>query len=152
MTSNRVNLIYEDNARRVLLALLEQIAHARRTSPTNISTKSEPEIEKKGTLASPAIARASSVFPVPGGPIISTPWEFVLRALETLRLLKKLDDLLKFFLGLFNSGNVFEGDALLLVIQEFARDLPNDSALLPPDCICRSMKTQIPMIKSSGAQ
>jgi len=31
-------------------------------TPTNISTKSEPEIEKKGTLASPAIARASSGF------------------------------------------------------------------------------------------
>ncbi len=37
-------------------------------TPTNISTKSEPEIEKKGTPASPATARARSVFPVPGGP------------------------------------------------------------------------------------
>jgi hypothetical protein len=42
-------------------------------TPTNISTKSEPEIEKNGTPASPAIALASSVLPVPGGPIISTP-------------------------------------------------------------------------------
>src|ERR1035437_1686315 len=42
-------------------------------TPTNISTKSEPEIEKNGTLASPATARASSVLPVPGGPTSSTP-------------------------------------------------------------------------------
>ena len=42
-------------------------------TPTNISTKSEPEIEKNGTFASPAIARASSVLPVPGEPTISTP-------------------------------------------------------------------------------
>ena len=42
-------------------------------TPTNISTKSEPEIVKKGTLASPAIARASKVLPVPGGPIIKAP-------------------------------------------------------------------------------
>jgi hypothetical protein len=35
---------------------------------TNISTKSAPEIEKNGTPASPATARASSVLPVPGGP------------------------------------------------------------------------------------
>ena len=42
-------------------------------TPTNISTKSEPEIEKKGTPASPATARASSVLPVPGGPYSSTP-------------------------------------------------------------------------------
>ena len=42
-------------------------------TPTNISTNSEPEIEKKGTPASPATARASSVLPVPGGPTSSTP-------------------------------------------------------------------------------
>ncbi len=42
-------------------------------TPTNISTKSEPEIEKNGTLASPAMARASNVLPVPGEPTISTP-------------------------------------------------------------------------------
>ena len=35
-------------------------------TPTNISTKSEPEIVKKGTLASPAIALANKVLPVPG--------------------------------------------------------------------------------------
>ena len=42
-------------------------------TPTNISTNSEPEMEKKGTCASPATARASSVLPVPGGPIKRTP-------------------------------------------------------------------------------
>ncbi len=42
-------------------------------TPTNISTKSEPEIEKKGTPASPATALASKVLPVPGGPSSKTP-------------------------------------------------------------------------------
>ena len=42
-------------------------------TPTNISTKSEPEMEKNGTLASPAMARASKVLPVPGEPTISVP-------------------------------------------------------------------------------
>ena len=37
-------------------------------TPTNISTKSDPEMLKKGTPASPATALASRVFPVPGGP------------------------------------------------------------------------------------
>ena len=41
--------------------------------PTNISTNSLPEMEKKGTLASPATALASRVFPVPGGPTSRTP-------------------------------------------------------------------------------
>ena len=43
-------------------------------TPTNISTKSEPEIVKKGTPASPAIALAKSVFPVPGGPTNKAPF------------------------------------------------------------------------------
>ena len=42
-------------------------------TPTNISTKSEPEMEKNGTFASPAIAFASKVLPVPGEPTMSTP-------------------------------------------------------------------------------
>ena len=42
-------------------------------TPTNISTKSEPDIVKNGTFASPATALASKVLPVPGGPTIKTP-------------------------------------------------------------------------------
>ena len=40
---------------------------------TNISTKSEPEIEKNGTPASPAMALASKVLPVPGEPTSRMP-------------------------------------------------------------------------------
>ena len=43
-------------------------------TPTNISTNSDPEIEKNGTPASPATARASRVLPVPGPPMRSTPF------------------------------------------------------------------------------
>ena len=42
-------------------------------TPTNISTKSDPDMVKKGTFASPAIALANKVLPVPGGPTINTP-------------------------------------------------------------------------------
>ena len=42
-------------------------------TPTNISTKSEPEREEKGTLASPATAFAKRVFPVPGEPMSKAP-------------------------------------------------------------------------------
>lgn len=38
-------------------------------TPTNISKNSDPETEMKGTLASPAVAFANKVFPVPGGPV-----------------------------------------------------------------------------------
>mmetsp|Transcript_14482 Transcript_14482/g.36002 ORF Transcript_14482/g.36002 Transcript_14482/m.36002 type:complete len:234 (+) Transcript_14482:508-1209(+) len=42
-------------------------------TPTNISMKSDPEMDRKGTPASPAVALASSVLPVPGGPTSSAP-------------------------------------------------------------------------------
>ena len=42
-------------------------------TPTNISTKSDPDKEKKGTCASPATALASNVLPVPGEPINKAP-------------------------------------------------------------------------------
>lgn len=42
-------------------------------TPTNISWNSEPLTVMKGTLASPAVALASKVFPVPGGPDNTAP-------------------------------------------------------------------------------
>ena len=42
-------------------------------TPTYISTKSEPEMDRNFTPASPATALASKVLPVPGGPTSSTP-------------------------------------------------------------------------------
>ena len=43
-------------------------------TPTNISTKSDPDKEKKGTSASPATAFANNVLPVPGGPTNKAPF------------------------------------------------------------------------------
>ncbi len=42
-------------------------------TPTIASTNSDAAIEKNGTFASPATARASNVLPVPGGPASKTP-------------------------------------------------------------------------------
>ncbi len=42
-------------------------------TPTNISSNSDPEAKKNGTWASPAMALASKVLPVPGGPISNRP-------------------------------------------------------------------------------
>jgi len=57
---------------------------------TNISTNSDPEIEKKGTQLSPATALASNVLPVPGGPTISTQRGiFAHRSLYFLGFLRK---------------------------------------------------------------
>mmetsp|Transcript_25468 Transcript_25468/g.50817 ORF Transcript_25468/g.50817 Transcript_25468/m.50817 type:complete len:283 (+) Transcript_25468:987-1835(+) len=51
-------------------------------TPTNISMKSDPEMLKKGTDASPATALARSVLPVPGGPQRRAPLGILAPSLE----------------------------------------------------------------------
>ena len=56
------------------LACLKRSRTREAPTPTNISTKSDPDKEKKGTFASPATALAKSVFPVPGCPTRRAPF------------------------------------------------------------------------------
>ena len=64
---------------------------------------------KNGTPASPAMARAKSVLPLPGGPRAITPSECAPRLLELLRVLEELDDFAQLLLGLVDTGHVGEG-------------------------------------------
>ena len=84
-------------------------------TPTNISSNSEPEQKKKGTSASPAMALANRVFPVPGGPtkrmptvdhmiscngknyIHHTPGKFCSKFLEFFWVFEEFDHLIQFF-------------------------------------------------------
>src|SRR5216683_4032927 len=72
--ADSVDLIDEHDAGACFLPCSNRSRTREAPTPTNISTKSEPLIEKNGTFASAATARASSVLPVPGGPIRSTPF------------------------------------------------------------------------------
>ena len=56
------------------LACLNKSLTREAPTPTNISTNSDPDSEKKGTLASPATAFAINVLPVPVGPTSKTPF------------------------------------------------------------------------------
>src|SRR5690554_2158781 len=56
------------------LACLNRSRTREAPTPTNISTKSEPDREKKGTCASPATALANRVLPVPGEPTSNAPF------------------------------------------------------------------------------
>ena len=141
MAADGVDLVDEDDARRVALALLEEIAHAatRRRRRTSRRSPSR-DIEKNGTPASPATAFASSVLPEPGGPeqqrALRDP---PAQPLELLRLLQELDDLLQLLLGLVAAGDVLERDLGRGLEQHAcALVLPNLSAALPPACIWRS--------------
>jgi Aldo/keto reductase family len=68
-----IDLVYEHDRRSAAPGRSNRSRTLAAPTPTNISTKLDPDTDRKGTWASPATARASSVLPVPGGPAISTP-------------------------------------------------------------------------------
>ena len=122
-------------------------------TPTNISTKSEPEMVKKGTFASPAMARARRVLPVPGGPTRRHP--FGMRPPTAWN-----------FCGFFRNSTISWSSSLAssmpatslkvtrpcFSVSRRARDLPKPIALPPPDCIWRMKKIHTPMSRSIGNQ
>ncbi len=121
-------------------------------TPTNISTKSEPEIEKNGTLASPAIALASSVLPVPGGPTMSTPRGILPPSFWNLPGSRRNSTSSE--TSSLASSQPATSPKVTLVwssLSSLARERPKDIApLLPPCCICRIMNSQNPMIRITG--
>ncbi len=122
-------------------------------TPTNISTKSEPEIEKNGTFASPAMARARRVLPVPGGPMSSTP--FGILPPSFVNFCGSLRNSMISWSSTFASSTPATSLNVTFFaepLSSFALDLPNDMALLPPACIWRMKKTQRPIRKRNGAQ
>ena len=85
-------------------------------TPTNISTKSEPVSEKKGTSASPATALASRVLPVPGGPTSRAP-------------LGSFAPMERYFAGLCRKSTISTNDS-------FASSSPATSSKVTPVSFC----------------
>ena len=123
-------------------------------TPTNISTKSDPDIEKKGTFASPAIAFASNVLPVPGFPVIRTP-----RGMRPPRLVNLAGELKNSTssptssLASSTPATSSNVTRFLSSVSMRARLLPKLSAPLPPPpCIWRMKKIHNPISNSNGNQ
>ena len=122
-------------------------------TPTNISTKSEPEIVKKGTPASPATARASKVLPVPGGPTNKAPrgilppsfWNFCGSFRNSTTSCRS---------SLASSTPATSAKVTLpcFSVSSLALDLPKPMALPVPDCIWRMKNNHTPANKISGNQ
>ena len=80
-------------------------------TPTNISTNSDPLMLKKGTPASPATARPSSVLPVPGGPTSKHPARNSGADLEVLAgVAQEVDDLREIRLRFVGPGHIRKRD------------------------------------------
>ena len=126
-------------------------------TPTNISTKSEPEIEKNGTLASPAIALASKVLPVPGGPTINTPRGIVAPSLVNFSGSRKKSTI-SVTSCLASSHPATSANVTLIWSSDniLALDLPKLIGPMPrpppapPPLMLRMMNKNKPIINSTG--
>jgi hypothetical protein len=122
-------------------------------TPTNISTKSEPEMEKKGTPASPATARARSVLPVPGGPKSSTP--FGIRAPSAWNFLGfSRNSLISWSSSTASSAPATSRKEIFgeSTLMRLARDLPKDMTFEPPPWTWFIRKIHRPMNSRNGSR
>ena len=123
-------------------------------TPTNISTKSEPEMLKNGTLASPAMPLANNVLPVPGGPTKSKP-----RGIRPPSFWKRCGSFKKsttsFTSSLASSQPATSANVTWLLFSSSMRALllPKLKAPpLPPPCIWRMKYTHTPISNNMGPQ
>ena len=125
-------------------------------TPTNISTKSEPEIERKGTLASPATALASSVLPVPGGPTRRAPFGILAPSSRYLSafLRKSTISMISTFASARPATSLKVTRLALSLSKTWALALPTfmmpPPAPPPPRAIERMRKIHTPMISTHG--
>ena len=122
-------------------------------TPTNISTNSDPEILKKGTPASPAIALANNVFPVPGGPTSITPFGiFAPTAVNLSGLFKKETTSSNSSLASSTPATSLNVTPVLASIWNLAFDLPKFIACPGPPGILLDLlnKKAKPPIRAIG--
>src|SRR6185369_6196588 len=120
VTTDSVDLVDEDDAGSILFTLLKQVADTRGTDTDEhfdeVGTRDREEghvrlagdsLGKQGLTRSRRANHQDAL------------GDLAAQFLELLRVLEEFDDLLQLFLGLFDTGNVLEGDTFLLVVEQF---------------------------------
>ena len=132
MASHGVDFVDEDDARGVLLALLEQVAHAagahahEHFHEVRSGDGEERHVrfarDGAGQQRLAGSRRADQQHALGNAPA---------QLLELLRLAQELDDLLQFFLGFLDAGNVFKRHLLLLRGVQAGAALAEAQGLVP---------------------
>ena len=155
LAADRVDLVDEDDAGRVLLRLLEHVAHARRADADEhldeVGARDREERhlglagDRLGEQRLAGAGRADHQH---------AARDAAAELLELLRVAQEVDQLLDLFLGLVAAGDVGEGDRCCWPRRACAPCvLPKLNAPpLPPPCIWRMKKIQTPISSSIGNQ
>ena len=125
LAAHGVDLVDEDDARRVLLALFEQVAHPAGPDAHEHFDEVRAADGEEGNVGFPGDGAGQQGLARSGRPheqhsLGNPPSE----ALELLRFLEEIDDFLKLFLWLVDAGHVLEGDLLLLVRRQLRPAAP----------------------------
>src|SRR5437867_2748417 len=115
MAADRVDLIDEDDAGRVLLSLFKQIPHAARAhADEHFDEVRAGNREERNTGLPGDGARQQGLARSRGADQQDALRNASAQLLEFGRLAQELDDLLQFLLGLLHAGDILEGYLLLL--------------------------------------
>ena len=110
-TADGVDFIQEDDAGRVVLGLLEEVADAGGAHADEHLHEVRAGDGEEGHVGLAGDGLGQQGLAAPGSPTSSTPrGDAPAQALEFLGVLEELDDLHDFFLGLVDAGDVGEGD------------------------------------------
>src|SRR6516225_9197720 len=113
MASDGIDFIDEDDARRILLALLEQIAHAARADANeHLHEIRTGDREKRNARLTGNRARKKRFTGSRRTDQQNAFRNAAAELLKFLRLAQELDNFLKLFLGLLHAGHVLKRDLL----------------------------------------
>src|SRR5579862_4576057 len=125
MAADGVDFIDEDDARSVLLALLEKIAYAGSAHAHEHLNKVRARYGEEGNIGLARDGPRQQGFS--GSRRAYQQYAFgntAAQLLEFLRLTQKLNNFVQLFLGLFDTRNVFKSDLLLLAGMQAGTALP----------------------------
>ena len=119
MTADRVDLVDEDDAGRVLLALLEHVAHpARADADEHLDEIRAGDREERHVRLAGDGAGQQGLAGARRPDQQHALRDLAAEPLKLLRILQVLDDLLELLLRLVDAGNILEGDAPDLLGQQ----------------------------------
>ena len=119
MAADRVDFVDEDDAGRVLLGLLEHVAHAAGAdADEHLDEVRTGDGEERHVGLAGDGAREQRLAGAGRADEQHAARNLAAEALELLRIAQELDDFLEVFLGLVDAGDVLEGDAAMRLGQQ----------------------------------